>query len=150
MLTNAARLAAGGCALGVGAGIGASGTLVPYLLRQGLQETWLGLGALSLLLTVIAWTGRPREERAQPAPALAWQPEPVPSLPLRALYLEYALNAAGWVPHMIFLVDFVARGLGEGVEIGARYWVLFGLGATVGPLLAGYVADRVGFGTTLR
>src|SRR5262245_51637156 len=143
-------LAGGAIFMGVGAGIAASGTLVPYLLRQGLEETWLGLGAVSLLLAAIGWTGWPREDGTATAPALARQTEAPSSLPLRALYLEYALNAAGWVPHMIFLVDFVARGLGEGVESGARYWVLFGLGATVGPLLAGYVADRVGFGTTLR
>ena len=51
---------------------------------------------------------------------------------------------------MIFLVDFVARGRGQGLEVGAQYWVLFGIGATVGPLLAGVLADRIGFGRALR
>jgi predicted MFS family arabinose efflux permease len=51
---------------------------------------------------------------------------------------------------MIFLVDFVARGLGKGVDAGAQYWVLYGLGAIVGPLLSGHVADRAGFGRALR
>jgi predicted MFS family arabinose efflux permease len=69
---------------------------------------------------------------------------------LRALYAEYALNAAGLVPHMLFLVDYVARGRGEGLAAGAGYWVLFGLGATVGPLLSGHLADRAGFGPALR
>ena len=69
---------------------------------------------------------------------------------LRALYAQYALNAAGLVPHMIFLVDFVARGLGEGVQTGAEYWVLFGLGATAGPILSGFLADRAGFSRALR
>nr|WP_244549181.1 YbfB/YjiJ family MFS transporter [Bradyrhizobium canariense] len=46
------------------------------------------------------------------------------------------------MPHMIFLVDFVARGLGEGVQVGAEYWVLFGIGATAGPVLSGHLADR--------
>ena len=32
---------------GVGLGVAASGTLVPLLLRQGLQQSWYGLGALS-------------------------------------------------------------------------------------------------------
>lgn len=35
---------------------------------------------------------------------------------LLALYVAYALNATGLVPHMVFLVDFVARGLGEGIH----------------------------------
>jgi predicted MFS family arabinose efflux permease len=69
---------------------------------------------------------------------------------MRALYTEYALNAVGLVPHMIFLVDFVARGLGKGLDAGAQYWVLFGLGAIVGPLLSGHLADRTGFGPALR
>jgi MFS family permease len=60
------------------------------------------------------------------------------------------LNAAGWVPHMIFLVDYVARGLGQGLQVGAEFWVLFGIGATIGPVLAGHLADRAGFGAALR
>jgi len=51
---------------------------------------------------------------------------------------------------MIFLVDFVARGLGQGLAVGAQYWVVFGLGALVGPVLSGWLADRVGFATALR
>jgi hypothetical protein len=35
--------------------------------------------------------------------------------------------------------DFIARGLDQGLDTGAEYWVLFGLGAIVGPLLSGHV-----------
>ncbi|MDE2515718.1 MAG: YbfB/YjiJ family MFS transporter [Rhodospirillales bacterium] len=131
--------------MGVGAGVVASGTLVPLLLRHGLRATWFGLGGLSLLLAVLAWGGWPQEGPAPTSHAAA-----PPLRLLRALYVEYGLNAAGWVPHMIFLVDFVARGLHQGVAAGAGYWVLFGIGATCGPVLAGHIADRIGFGTTLR
>jgi predicted MFS family arabinose efflux permease len=51
---------------------------------------------------------------------------------------------------MIFLVDFVARGLGQGLVTGAQYWVLFGVGAMIVPLAAGRVADRIGFAAALR
>jgi predicted MFS family arabinose efflux permease len=51
---------------------------------------------------------------------------------------------------MIFLVDFIARGLGQGIATGSQYWVLYGLGAIVGPLLTGHLADRSGFGPALR
>ncbi len=142
-------VASGVIFMGIGAGVALSGTLVPLLLQQGLRETWLGLGVLSLILTIIAWSGWPRAASDHPtAPRHATQ---VPKRwTLRALYIEYALNAAGWVPHMIFLVDFVARGLGEGLQAGAEYWVLFGLGATIGPILAGHLADRTGFAAALR
>ncbi|MGV1874532.1 YbfB/YjiJ family MFS transporter [Rhizobium sp. A22-96] len=141
-------LAGGVIFMGIGAGIALSGTLVPLLLQQGLRDTWFGLGALSLLLTVIAWAGWPQESEISPVPQHSTH---VPARgTLRALYVEYALNAAGWVPHMIFLVDFVARGMGKGLQVGAEYWVLFGIGATLGPILAGHLADRTGFGAAMR
>jgi predicted MFS family arabinose efflux permease len=134
--------------MGVGIGVAASGTLVPLLLEQGLRQTWLGLGTLCLFLTAVGWAGWPPEPgRATALGRTLHVPKPVR---LRALYFEYALNAAGWVPHMIFLVDFVARGLGQGIQVGAEYWVLFGLGATFGPIVAGLLADRIGFGSALR
>ncbi|TDV13946.1 YbfB/YjiJ family MFS transporter [Paraburkholderia caballeronis] len=144
-------LAGGVIFMGVGIGVAASGTLVPLLLQHGLRDTWLGLGAISLALTAIAWQGWPADTAARPdTPAPAHHRRPPRSGALRALYAEYALNAAGWVPHMIFLVDFVARGLHRGLQVGAEYWVLFGIGATVGPLFAGALADRTGFGRALR
>jgi predicted MFS family arabinose efflux permease len=141
-------LAGGLIFMGVGVGIAASGTLVPLLLRLGLAQAWLGLGVLSCVLTVAAWRGWPAA--GAPVVAVAAHRRSRQVIKLRALYLEYALNAAGLVPHMIFLVDFVARGLGQGVQVGAEYWVLFGLGAMVGPLLSGHLADRAGFGPALR
>jgi predicted MFS family arabinose efflux permease len=143
-------LAGGAIFTGVGLGIAASGTVVPLLLREGLGQTWAGLGVLSLLLTAIAWGGWPTD--APPAlasPARGRRSAPA-DLPLRALYVEYMLNAAGLVPHMVFLVDFVARGLGQGIRAGSGYWVLFGLGALAGPMLAGAAADRFGAATALR
>lgn len=133
---------------GVGLGVAASGTLVPLLLRAGLPATWCGLGVLALALTVIAWGGWPA---ASPQPVRSDTGVGVPlTLGVGALLLEYGLNAAGLVPHMVFLVDFVARGLRAGLAVGGFYWVVFGLGAMTGPLLAGAVADRIGFAGTLR
>ena len=140
-------LAGGVIFTGVGLGIAASGTVVPLLLRAGLADTWIGLGVLALVLTVVSWNGWP--------PSL---PTTVPSSPderrssvaLRLLYLEYGLNAAGLVPHMIFLVDFIARGLSRGIHVGAGYWVVFGLGAMFGPVIAGHLADRIGFARAVR
>jgi predicted MFS family arabinose efflux permease len=144
-------LASGVIFTGVGLGIAASGTLVPLLLRAGLVQTWCGLGALALLLTVFAWNGWPEgPARANAVPATAHPPRPRASPALKALYVEYGLDAVGLVPHMVFLVDFVARGLGQGFDVGARYWVLFGLGAMIGPVLAGSLADRIGFKQALR
>ena len=149
---------------GIGLGIAASGTIVPVLLRESLTESWLGLGVCGLLLTAVAWNGWPRSRAGGKALTSSRHASHAPHANTRggpqaralapgavyALYAEYALNAAGLVPHMIFLVDFVARGLGKGLDSGAQYWVLFGLGAILGPLITGHIADRVGFGPALR
>lgn len=145
-------LASGMIFAGIGLGIAASGTLVPLLLRQGVGAAWVGLAVLSLVLTVLAWHGWPANAPAAAASTThksAARP-PVAKGALRALNVSYALNAVGLVPHMIFLVVFVSLGLGQGLAVGAQYWVVFGLGAIVGPVLSGYMADRLGFGTALR
>ncbi len=133
--------------LGVGLGIAASGTLVPALLRLGLRETWLGLGALSLALTAVSWFGWPGHHRPPASAAPASLRE---GAGLRVLYGEYALNALGLVPVMMLLADYVARGLGRGIDAGALTWVIYGLGSIVGPVLCGQLGDRIGFGRGYR
>lgn len=140
---------------GIGVGIAISGTLMPLLLQYGLTASWLGLGAVALLLTLIAWQGWPDDDVAatRASPTLSSpsaRSQSARSRPVVIFSLQYGLNAVGLVPHMIFLVDFIARSLGRGVEIGATYWVLFGLSAMLGPILAGRAADRYGARTTLR
>ena len=147
-------IAGGAIFTGVGIGIAASGTLIPLLLRWGLVETWIGLGAIALLLTAICSTFWPP---ASTSTAPVSRPTAAPirrttasTAALRGLYLEYALNAVGLVPHMVFLVDYVARDLGRGIRAGSLCWIVFGVGAMLGPLIGGHVGDRVGFRVALR
>jgi hypothetical protein len=89
---------------GVGLGIAVSGTLVPPLLQQGLQESWIGLGALSAVMTAISWTNWPREANAAHSAATSrHRHQGRHSNAIRALVLEYGLNACALVPHMVFL-----------------------------------------------
>jgi len=142
-------LASGLIFTGVGLGTVVSGTLTPLLLSLGLAETWLAYGALTAFATIAAWRAWPADAPAPVAPTqdvtfrMRW---PRPAV---AVVTAYGLVAAGLVPHMVFLVDYVARGLGAGIAAGAAYWVLFGLGAVVGPTLAGAAADRTGFAPAL-
>ena len=141
-------IVSGAIFLGVSLGIVLSGTAVPHLLHQGLTQTWLGLAILSALLTITGWNGWVEPSVNVPAPA-AITPRPLPLRQLRLLYLTYGLNAFALVPHMLFLVDYVSRGLGRGLASGTHFWVIFGLGSLAGPLIAGRTADRNGYRSTL-
>ncbi|MDX3098135.1 YbfB/YjiJ family MFS transporter [Streptomyces sp. ME19-03-3] len=143
-------LAGGAIFAGLGVGIAASGTLVPLLLHLGLSRTWAGLALLCALLTALSWNGWPRPA----APAVPAAPGPaerrsVRSARLRLLLVEYALISMGITPAMAFLADFVSRGLDRGSADGSVVWILYGLGALVGPTLYGLLGDRFGFARAL-
>ncbi len=146
-------LTSGAIFVGIGCGVVISATVVPMLLRWGVSQAWMGLGLVAFLLSLVAWAGWPHANQTAPAPPgtrALFHAAMSGSSTLRALYFEYALNAVGLVPHMVFLVDFVERGLGQGLSMGSRDWLLFGLGAMVGPVISGAIADRIGFRRALR
>ncbi|MBR7560301.1 YbfB/YjiJ family MFS transporter, partial [Mycobacterium tuberculosis] len=79
---------------------------------------WIGLGALSAMLTLASWKAWPSDVAVKAeAPAARTARSPLVVL----LCAQYGLNALALVPHMVFLVDFVARGLGQGITAGAHY-----------------------------
>ena len=134
---------------GVGLGIAASGTLVPALAGAGVTTVWLALAAASALLTALAWRGWPAEAPAAAesgAAVGATAPSARLTAPVVLLLLAYACDAIGFVPHTVFWVDYIARGLGHGLAAGGASWLVFGLAACAGPFLAGLMADRLGFG----
>ena len=139
---------------GVGLGVVISGTLMPFLLSAGgAYAAWIGLGALSLLATVIAWNGWPPQASSAMVNgnglAQGFQ-APRLTVPVIGLFAEYGFNAIGLVPHFIFFVVYITHGLGRELGFGALCWIGFGAGATIGPIATGYVADRIGFGKALR
>jgi predicted MFS family arabinose efflux permease len=146
-------VAGGAIFLGLGLGIAASGTLIPLLLNFGLQQTWIGMAVLSAVLTAASWFAWPssrlgvagQTEAGAHAPA---HPRFSPSINL--LYGQYALMVTACVPPMVFIVDFIARGLGAGTYMGSLFWILYGLGAIIGPPLYGLLADRMGAQPAMR
>ncbi|HSC84597.1 MAG TPA: YbfB/YjiJ family MFS transporter [Pseudomonas sp.] len=139
-------LASGAIFLGIGLAIAATGTLLPLLLAQGLTQTWLGLGLLALLLTASSWFGWPLEHpHAADDAGVAGR-----SRAVYLLFAQYALMAVGLVAPMMFLVDYVTRGLGAGQHSGALIWILYGVGASIGPLVYGFLGDRLGAPAAIR
>ncbi|WP_068826185.1 YbfB/YjiJ family MFS transporter [Pseudomonas sp. BMS12] len=139
-------LASGAIFLGVGLGIAGSGTLLPLLLAQGLLQTWVGLGLVALLLTASSWFGWPAE-----LPQVAAGKGVAGRSPgVYLLFAQYALMAVGLVAPMMFLVDYVSRGLGADPHTGVLIWILYGVGAIVGPVAYGFLADRFGARAAIR
>lgn len=126
---------------GVGLGIVASSAALPLLLPFGVPTAWIGLVAGALACAGLAWPFWPPE--APPPPAGA------PDGGLSRLVLAYAVSAFAIVPHLLLLSDYVARWLGHGVGVGAIAFAVYGVGAALGPVVGGQLADRVGFGPTL-
>jgi len=131
---------------GVGIGVALSGTLVPLLAGRDVALVWHAMAATGFALTALTWkswpAAMPLAEGAVPATGKA------AAMPV-TLLVAYALDGFSFVPHSLFWVDYIARGLGQGLASGGSYWALVGLGALCGPMLGGLLAEKLGFGPAL-
>lgn len=128
---------------GVGIGIIASGTLVPALAGFGPAPIWLGMAGGALLLTALTW--RQWGDDDAPSALKSGVSGGSVSWPMALFLVSYMLDAAGFIPHTVFWADYIARGLGRGVAAGGFFWIFFGIGALLGPFLAGLIAERLNF-----
>jgi len=138
---------------GVGMGMALAGTLIPLLVAKSLFITWMAFTATALVLIVLTWKGWPagsNEKHVKSSISIHGRKNPLWTKPVFLLLISYACNSVGFVPHTVFWVDFISRGLGQGIASGTHYWVLLGLSAAVGPLLSGYIADKMGFARSIR
>lgn len=143
------HLASGAIFLGIGIGIFASATLIPFLLKFGLMQAWIGLGVLSLALTLASWQHFPQTEQ-QAETAINQPIENKFNTAILRLFVQYALTAVSIVAPAVFLVDFINRGMKLGGDIAAIFWGLYGIGAMFGPPIYGFLADHFGSKRTLQ
>jgi predicted MFS family arabinose efflux permease len=64
------------------------------------------------------------------------------------LVISYGVLGLAFAPPTVYWTDFIARGLGLGLGVGGFFWLVLGLGAACGPMLTGFVAERLGFART--
>ena len=134
---------------GVGIGILFAGTLVPVLLDISLAVAWTGLAVIGAAGVGIAfWGWRAAGEDAASHSRgsflatdsrLEWTPV------VFRLVAAQTLFSFGLIPHSIYWVDYLVRGLGHDMAVGGLYWALFGVGAISGTYVWGRLADRIGF-----
>ena len=138
---------------GPGLGIAISGVFVPLFLGFGIAEAWLGMAGLALLCSLVAWSGWPAAHRrsnpgGSPAATAVSAPGHATHAPRSAIaahVVSFFLYGIALMPHSIFWVDFVARGLGHGIAVGGTFWVIVGAAALLGPMGYGLLAERIGF-----
>lgn len=134
---------------GVGVAVTIGGSAFPVFALQGVTGAWFGMGVLCLLLTALAWKPWPLDA-AQPQSIAAALPAATGQWPediRRTVWLivaAHGLNAIGYLTHTMFWVDYVVRELGMTLATGGMYWAMFGLGAAIGPMTTGWLADRFG------
>jgi MFS family permease len=151
---------------GIGLGMMVAGATVPLLIGgvglivsvanarftlvrfEGVRGAWIGMGMLCLMLTWLAWREWPRAGGSEPAVASTAAPKQALPPELRVvmglLLAAYTLNAVGYLPHTLFWVDYIVRELHRPLAAGGFFWAVFGVGAAIGPLLTGTLADVFG------
>lgn len=140
---------AGGIAFaGIGSGFLLSGTVLPVLAGAGPGPAWLAMTLVLAVATAIVTALLPKHN-VQITTALPGRGFPR-SRAYWGLAALYGAGAAGYVPHTLVLVDYVARDLGHGLGIGGLVWIAAGATAAIAPILAGWAADRFGFAPALR
>ncbi len=136
---NRRPVAAGFVFAGVGGAILSTGILVPWLLGFGLKAAWLGLAVCAVAAATLAvwgWSAAPRgaaTASASHAPRVAASPWTLPLILLVAGHLCFSVAI---VPHTLYWVDYLARGLGLGIAEGGFHWSLVGIASILGPWIA--------------
>lgn len=137
-----------------GMGVGTMGValVVPSLVGFGIGAIWLAAAAVGALLSIWSWIAiwrhLPADVAAESAPATQTG-QTTPWLVIGLVIVAYGLSSAGYVPHSLYWVDYIARELGRGLAAGNRYWLLLGFGGVIGPALAGLAARGLGFAAAL-
>ena len=134
---------------GVGAGVLISSSILPFLLKFGLEWAWAGSAFIGLVATIVGlwcWRGAPNLEASI---SLNNATQQKLSNSGRKLVLVQALFSIGLISHSIYWVDYLVRDLGNTIEFGSMQWVLVGVGGLIGTFLWGKLADRIGLNISL-
>jgi len=133
---------------GVGMAILTTAVLVPRLLEISLFATWTGLAVLGAVGFAAALWGL-RGHDGHPAMS---SPQHIPAElagKVRLLMAAQICFVLGLIPHTVYWIDYLVRGLGSDMDTGGLHWALFGFGAIAGTYFWGRLADWIGFGPGL-
>ncbi len=135
---------------GIGLGVVVSGYIVPHMLDISLSSAWLGLGVASLFFTILSWRFWVPLKKLAAVEELTQKKDTYSLTNNRhkkiviMLLAAYALDAIGFLAHTIYWVSYIVHDLNMSFMEGGSYWVLFGVGAIIGPYIVGMLGDKFG------
>ncbi len=126
-------MAAGVVFTGIGIGIVIAGAIVSVSAVFNVTVASALLFGVALLVAKVGWQGweTPTLKKSDGGALTS-----LVNAPFIGLLAVYCLDAIAFIPHTVYLSDFVASELGFGVESGGYFWAIFGLGGVVGALSA--------------
>ncbi len=134
-------MAAGVVFTGIGIGIVIAGSIVSLSAVFNVMVASSLLSVVALVVGKVGWAGwaqGPLNGVAQGSEKSLF------TTPFIGLLIAYCFDAIGFIPHTVYLSDFVSNELGFGVESGGYFWAIFGLGGVVGALTATIVRKLFG------
>lgn len=142
--TRTATMLLGVYFAGSGAGIVASGLLVPAVLTVGSWRlAWVVLGALGVIGLVAAVPAAWRVPEMRPERGRGGGRWPVRRL--TALIVAYTLFGAGYIAYMTFIVAYLRQRGADGTEI-AVFWAVIGVMTVATAFVWGRVLGRMAIG----
>ena len=147
--TNRIALATSIGTMGVGIGIFFSAVILPTLLIYGIAWGWVGSAVIGALATCIGFWAWHKAPILNAADIKSIRQQPRLSLDGKKLIAVQALFSIGLIPHSIYWVDYIVRGLGLSIQQGSFQWMLVGIGGLLGTVFWGHLADRIGLNISL-
>lgn len=127
---------------GIGLGAVVSGFTLPFIANINIDLVWIVLGGVVFCAFILSLFSLRTLKRSKQAihkdnkfkiPYGLW-----------LLIISYILNAIGYLPHTLFWVDYLVRDLKFSTLLAGSSWAFFGIGAVLGSIGSGILADRIG------
>lgn len=127
---------------GIGLGAVVSGFTLPFIANINIDLVWIVLGSVIFCAFILSLFSLRTLKRSKQTihkdnkfkiPYGLW-----------LLIISYILNAIGYLPHTLFWVDYLVRDLKFSTLLAGSSWAFFGIGAVLGSIGSGILADRIG------
>ncbi len=127
---------------GIGLGAVVSGFTLPFIANINIDLVWIVLGSVVFCAFILSLFSLRTLKRSKQTihkdnkfkiPYGLW-----------LLIISYILNAIGYLPHTLFWVDYLVRDLKFSTLLAGSSWAFFGIGAVLGSIGSGILADRIG------